>query len=64
MNFAEAWALCLAGKRIRRASWDRDFFWFLMNGNLFERTDMHGPERVIEASVSNEELLATDWEEA
>jgi hypothetical protein len=65
MNFAEAWALCLDGKRIRRASWDRHFFWFLVAGRVTERTDMTGDERWRQVlAATDDELIATDWEEA
>lgn len=65
MNFAEAWALFLAGGRIRRASWDRNFFWFLREGWVMEHTDMRGDDRLIRVyEVNDDELMATDWEEA
>lgn len=67
MNFAEAWALLLDGKRIRRASWDRGFYWY-RDG---ERYYQHNPDEPgyptsiekVSGEVGIDDAIATDWEE-
>lgn len=67
MNFAEAWALLLEGKRIRRASWDRGFYWYRDGAYFFE----HSPDEPmypcwmgrVTGEVDITEATATDWEE-
>ncbi len=67
MNFAEAWALLLEGKRIRRASWDRGFYWYCEGGDVWE----HSPDEpmrptwigLVIGSVPISQATATDWEQ-
>lgn len=67
MNFAEAWALLLDGKRIRRASWDRGFYWY-RNDDAFW---LHNPDEPgyptregrLTGEIDIDDAIATDWEE-
>lgn len=67
MNFAEAWALLLEGKRIRRASWDRGFYWY-REGQMFWEHNPDEPghptrQGFLGGEVDIPEATATDWEE-
>lgn len=67
MNFAEAWALLLEGKRIRRASWDRGFYWY-RHGDCYYQFNPDEPAFPIwvgrvTGDVDISEATATDWEE-
>ena len=67
MNFAEAWALLLDGKRIRRASWDRGFYWYRSGHSFWQHNpdEPAYPERKgpIFGEVDIHDAHATDWEE-
>jgi hypothetical protein len=62
MNFAEAWAEILKGQRIRRISWDKGYFLFLLDGDIRCRCDTGEIDSM--GSVDADDLMATDWEEA
>lgn len=68
MNFAEAWALLLIGKSIRRHAWERGFYWY-RHGQEFWQFNPDEPtyptkEDKLTGDVSIEDAAATDWEEA
>jgi hypothetical protein len=58
MNFAEAMAELFAGRRIRRKSWDKGFYWCFVDGVLRE----FGDESHAVRNVNDDEIHATDWE--
>ncbi len=58
MNFAEAMAELFAGRRIRRESWDKGFYWCFVDGVLRE----FGDESQAVRNVNDDEIHATDWE--
>lgn len=63
MNFAEAWAELLSGKRIRRKEWDKRIYFVKYGEEILEHTDMTGSERIRQNSeLPINDLLETDWE--
>lgn len=67
MNFREAWDLLIGGKRIRRASWDRGFYWYRADKSFWQ----HNPDEpgyptrqgLLAGCVDITDATATDWEE-
>ena len=68
MNFTEAWPLLLIGKSIRRASWDRGFYWYRHGQDFYQfnpdEPDFPTREDKLTGDVSIDDATATDWEEA
>lgn len=67
MTFTEAWPLLLIGKGIRRASWDKGFYWYRHGTQCWQFSPDEPGIPTYEMSlcgdVGIEEATATDWEE-